>query len=203
MRHNMTHSLMQTIRRKIHAKHRGWVFTPKVFTSIGPRTAVDQALSRLRRKGEIRRLAQGLYEFPRVHPHIGILSPSPEAIAEALAEKTQTQIMVSGAQAANLLGLSTQVPAHNIFLTSGRSRKIRVGNQEVVLKHVAPSKMLGAGTEAGLVIQALRSLGTFNIGEATLASMSEKLPESVKAKIKRLTPATPGWLQPTLRQVVQ
>jgi len=199
----MTSSLMQTIRRKIHAKHRGWVFTPQAFTGIGPRTAVDQALSRLRRKGEIRRLAQGLYEFPRVHPHIGILSPSPEAIAEALAKKTQTQIMMSGAQAANLLGLSTQVPAHNIFLTNGRSRTIQVGNQKIVLKHVAPSKMLGAGTEAGLVIQALRSLGIFNIGEAPLASMSEKLPGSVKAKIKRLTPAAPGWLQPTLRQVVQ
>lgn len=196
----MTSSLMQTIRRKIRAKPRGWVFTPQAFTGIGPRTAVDQALSRLRRKGEIRRLGQGLYEFPRFHPHIGILSPSPEAIAEALAEKTQTQIMVSGAQAANVLGLSTQVPAHNIFLTDGRSRTIKVGNQEVVLKHVAPSKMLGAGTRGGLVIQALRSLGTSNIEEAPVASVSQKLPPSVKSEIKRLTPAAPGWLQPTLKQ---
>jgi predicted transcriptional regulator of viral defense system len=197
----MASSLMQTIRRKIRAKHRGWVFTPKAFSGVGPRTAVDQALSRLGRKGEIRRLAHGLYEFPRVHPHIGVLSPSPEAIAQALADKTQAHIMVSGAQAANLLGLSTQVPTRNIFLTNGRSRTIQVGNQEVVLKHVAPSKLLGAGTEAGLVIQALRSLGTFNVGEASVASVSEKLPKSVKSEIKRLAPGAPRWLQPTLKQL--
>ncbi len=194
-------SLMQTIRRKIRAKHRGWVFTPKSFAGVGSRTAVDQALSRLGRKGEIRRLAHGLYEFPRVHPRIGVLSPSPEAIAEALAAKTGSQIIMSGAHAANLLGLSTQVPAHNIFLTNGRSRTIQVGNQKVVLKHVAPSRMLGAGTEAGLVIQALRSLGTSNVGEVPVASVSEKLPKSVKAEIKRLAPAAPEWLQPTLTQL--
>lgn len=196
----MASSLMQMIRRKIHAKHRGWVFTPKAFMGIGPRTAVDQALSRLLRKGEIRRLAHGLYEFPKVHPRIGVLSPSPEAIAKAIAEKTQTRIMVSGAEAANRLGLSTQVPAHNIFLTNGPSRTIQVGNQEVVLKHVAASKIPGAGTEAGMVIQALRSFGTYHVGEAPLASLSEKLPELVKAKIKQLTPSAPGWMQPTLRQ---
>lgn len=199
----MTPSLMQAIRRKIRAKHRGWVFTPKAFAGLGSRAAIDQALSRLGRKEEIRRLAHGLYEFPRVHPRIGVLSPSPEVIAEALAAKTQAHIMVSGARAANLLGLSTQVPTRNIFLTNGRSRTIQVGNQEVVLKHVAPSKMLGAGTEAGLVIQALRSLGTFNIGGASVAALSEKLPTSVKSEIKQLAPAAPGWLQPTLRQVVQ
>lgn len=194
-------SLMQTIRKRIRAKRRGWVFTPRAFAGMGSRTAVDQALSRLGRKGEIRRLAHGLYEFPRIHPSIGVLSPSPEAIAEALAAKTQSQIMVSGARAANLLGLSTQVPARNIFLTNGRSRTIQVGNQEVVLQHAAPSKMLGMGTEAGLVIQALRSLGASHVGEAAVASVSEKLPTSVKAEIKRLAPGAPEWLHPTLMQL--
>jgi predicted transcriptional regulator of viral defense system len=194
-------SLMQTIRRTIRAKRRGWVFTPKAFTGMGSRAAVDQALSRLGRKGEIRRLAHGLYEFPRVHPRIGVLSPSPDAIAEALAAKTQSHIMMSGARAANLLGLSPQVPARNIFLTNGRSRTIQVGHQQVVLQHVAPSKMLGVGTEAGLVIQALRSLGASHVGEAAVDSVSEKLPASVKAEIKRLAPGAPGWLQPTLTQL--
>ncbi len=197
----MATSLMKTIRRKISAKRRGWVFTPIAFASIGSRAAVDQALSRLQREGGIRRLAQGLYEFPRIHPTIGELSPSPEAIAKAVAAKTQTEIMMSGAHAANLLGLSTQVPTHNVFLTDGRSRTIRVGNQEVMLKHVAPSKMLGVGTEAGLVIQALRSLGPRHVEESHMASLSEKLPESVKAEIKQLTPGAPGWLQPTLKRM--
>ena len=142
----MTASTTNAILKRIRAKHRGFVFTPKEFAHLGTRAAVDQALSRLQRSGQIRRLTRGVYEFPKVHPKIGLLSPSPEAIAKAIAKRSASRITVSPAKAANLLGLSTQVPMQNIFWTEGPSRTIRIGNQTVSLKHVAPSKMLGAGT---------------------------------------------------------
>ena len=114
----MKPNVASSIWRRIQAKHRGWVFTPKEFTDLGLRAAIDQALSRLQRSGQIRRVAQGIYEFPRVHPHIGILSPSPEAVAKAVAAKTNSRITVSEAKAANLLGISTQVPAQNVLVIS-------------------------------------------------------------------------------------
>ncbi len=194
-------STMNAIRKKIWAKHRGWCFSAKEFASLGPRTAVDQALFRLQKSGEIRRIARGIYAYPKMHPRIGVLSPSPEAVATAVAAKTNSRIMVSGAKAANLLGLSTQVPSQNVFLTDGRSRSLRIGNQLVVLKHVAPSKMIGAGTEAGLVIQAVRSLGRQGVGEIPVESLSKKIPASVKSEIERLAPGVPVWLQPTLARL--
>ena len=136
-----------------------------------------------------------------IHPRIGVLSPSPEAVARAIAARTNSRVMISGAKAANLLGLSTQVPAQNLFLTDGRSHSIRIGNQLVVLKHVAPSKMIGAGTEAGVVIQAVRFLGRRGIGEIPVESFSKKIPVSVKAEIKRLAPGVPVWLQPALARL--
>jgi hypothetical protein len=177
------------------------VFTPKEFTEFGGRAAVDQALSRLQRRGQIRRLARGIYEFPRVHPRIGILAPSLEAVAKAVAARTHSRIMVSGAKALNLLGLSTQVPVQNLFLTEGPSRTVRIGNQTITLKHVAPSKMIGAGTEAGVVIQAVRSLGQKGIREIPVKALAERLPRPVKSAIKRLVPAAPAWSQPVLRQI--
>jgi predicted transcriptional regulator of viral defense system len=197
----MPSSTMNEIRKKIWAKHRGWVFSAKEFANLGPRTAVDQALFRLQRIGEIRRIARGIYEYPKVHPEIGLLSPSPEAVAMAVAAKTNSRVMVSGAKAANLLGFSTQVPAQNVFLTDGRSHKIRIGNQLVVLKHVAPSKMIGAGTEAGVVIQAFRFVGHQGIEEIPVESLSKKIPVSIKAELKRLSPGAPVWLQPTLARL--
>src|SRR5258708_4174233 len=149
----MERTTTQAILRRIRAKQRGWVFTPKEFADLGPRTAIDQALSRLQHGGTIRRLAQGIYEFPRIHPRIGVLSPSAEAVAKAVAARTNSRIQVSQAKAANLLGLSTQVPAQNVFLTEGPSRTVKIGNQTIILKHTAPSKMIGAGTEAELVLQ--------------------------------------------------
>ena len=160
-----------------------------------------QALFRLQRSSGIRRIARGIYEYPKVHPQIGVLSPSPEAVAMAIAAKTNSRVMISGAKAANVLGLSTQVPSQNVFLTDGRSHSIQIGNQLVVLKHVAPSKMIGAGTEAGTVIQAVRFLGRLGIGEIAVESLSKKIPASVKTEIERLAPGAPVWLQPTLARL--
>ena len=197
----MTASTTNAILKRIRAKHRGWVFTPRQFAHLGTRAAVDQALSRLQRAGQIRRLARGIYEFPKVHPKIGVLSPSPEAVAKAMAERTGSRISVSGAKAANLLGLSTQMPVQNVFWTEGPSRTVRIGNQTVALKHVAPSKMIGAGTEAGIVVQAIRSLGKEGIHGISLHSLAERLPPPVKRGVQRLVPAAPAWSQPALNQI--
>jgi Family of unknown function (DUF6088) len=197
----MTTSTMNAILRRIRAKHRGSVFTPRQFAHLGTRAAVDQALSRLQRSGRIRRLTRGVYEFPKIHPRIGVLSPSPEGVAKAMAERTGSRITISGAKAANLLGLSTQVPMQNVFWTEGPSRTIRFGNQTVSLKHVAPSKMIGAGTEAGIVIQAVRSLGEKRVHEIPVHTLAKRLPGPVKRAVKRLTPTAPAWSQPVLNQI--
>jgi predicted transcriptional regulator of viral defense system len=191
----------KSVWRKIRAKHRGWVFTPREFATLGSRAAIDQTLSRLQRAGKIRRLASGIYEFPRVHPRIGVLSPSPEAVAKAMAARTHSRITISGATALNLLGLSTQVPVQNLYLTEGPSRTVRIGNQTVTLKHVAPSKIIGAGTEAGIVIQAVRSLGQKRISEIPTQALAKRLPRLVKAAVNRLALAAPAWSQSVLRQI--
>jgi uncharacterized protein DUF6088 len=197
----MTTNTANAILKRIRAKGRGWVFTPRQFVQLGTRAAVDQALSRLHRRGHIRRLTRGIYQFPKIHPNIGVLSPSPEAIAKAVAERTGSRIMVSGAKAANLLGLSTQVPAQNLYLTEGPSRTVRIGNQTVSLKHVASSKMIGAGTEAEIVIQAVRSLGQKRVHEIPVNELAKRLPPPVKAAVKRVAPAAPAWSQPVLNQI--
>ena len=192
---------MNAVLRRIRARHRGSVFTPKQFTDLGSRAAIDQALSRLQRSGQIRRLARGVYEFPKVHPRIGVLSPSSEAVAKAMAERTGSRITVSGAKALNLLGLSTQVPMQNVYWTEGPSRTIRIGNQTVALKHVAPSKMIGAGTEAGMVIQAVRFLGKRAVQEVPVQTLANRLPRPVKRAVRRLVHAAPMWSQPVLNRI--
>jgi predicted transcriptional regulator of viral defense system len=197
----MTTNITKAVKKKIRARKPGWVFTPREFAGLGTRAAIDQALSRLQRRGEIRRLAQGVYEFPRVHPRIGTLAPSPESVAQAVAARTHSHILVSGAKALNLLGLSTQVPVQNLYLTEGPSRTVKIGNQTVTLKHVAPSKMLGAGTEAGIVLQAVRSYGQKRVHEIPVRALAEKLPRTVKSAVQRLTAAAPAWTHSVLQQI--
>ena len=74
-------SVSKQIVKRIRGKGMGFVFTPKDFLDLGSRAAVDQALSRLTRRGTIRRLGRGLYDYPRVSPHLGPLSPPLDLVA--------------------------------------------------------------------------------------------------------------------------
>src|ERR1700722_13944867 len=114
-----TQSIDSRILARINGHGRGSVFVPGDFLDLGSREAIDVALHRLARKGTIRRLARGVYDFPKQHPVLSLLSPSADAVARALAGRDRTRFQPSGAYAANILGLSERVPAKAVFLTDG------------------------------------------------------------------------------------
>jgi len=107
------------ILRSMRARPSASAFSPMRFSSLGKPEAVRQALSRLTRAGEIRRIRRGLYDLPREHPIIGQVAPYPMAAVRALMEGSRAQWQVSGAYAANLLGLSEQVPAKIVISRTG------------------------------------------------------------------------------------
>lgn len=113
-------SVPDRIMKRVRSSGRGGVFTPSDFLNVAGRAAVDQALSRLVKNGALRRLTRGLYDYPKLHPKLGRLSPTPDDIAQALARETGSQVQIAGARAANALGLTTQMPAKNTYLTDGR-----------------------------------------------------------------------------------
>lgn len=190
------------ILRRIRAHGRGWAFTASDFLDVGSRAAVDQSLSRLRRSGEIRLVARGLYDFPRAHQRFGLLPPNADAVVQALARRSGSEVQITGAQAANALGLSTQVPAQTIFLTNGPGRRISIGRSVIRLKHVSPKKLIAAGSPAGTAFQALRYLG--RDGADALAGVANaRLSVRDKKALTRRARLAPGWMQPTLRRIGQ
>ncbi len=144
---------------RARANGRGSVFTPTDFLDLAGRAAIDQALSRLIKAGKLRRLARGLYDFPKVHPTLGPLSPAPDDVAQALARETSSLVQIAGARAANVLGLSAQVSAQSIYLTNVPSRRVLLGKRVVDLRHASPKHLIAPGSPAGTVVQALRHVG--------------------------------------------
>ncbi len=128
-------SVSGRIMRRARAGGRGGVFTPSDFLDVGGRAAVDQSLSRLVKSGELRRLARGLYDFPKIHPRLGPLSPTPDDVARALARETGSRMQIAGERAAVALGLSTQVLAKSTYLTDGPSRRVVLGKRVVDVRH--------------------------------------------------------------------
>lgn len=194
-------SVVQQVLKYARRRGHGGVFTPRDLLQFGSRAAVDQALSRLARTGRIQRLARGLYQLPLEHPVVGQVPAAPRQVAEALARSSGAVLQPSGAEAANRLGLTTQVPGRAVFWTSGSTRRRRVGGTEVVLKQGRPGRLAGAGTPAGTVVQALRYLGPDNLTDEVIATVREKLKPAERRSLREVWKLAPGWAHGALRQI--
>jgi hypothetical protein len=151
----------------------------------------------------IHRLARGLYHYPKKHPKLGDLVPTPEQIAQALAGKDRLRFQPSGAYAANLLGLSEQVPAKVIFLTDGTDRSITVGNQEIFLRQTTPRNMETAGRISGLVIQALRYLGKRHVDDAVIEVLAQRLSPEDRRQLMQDIRYAPAWIGDVFRRLAE
>src|SRR6266852_4952035 len=176
------------------AKAAGSALTPKAFDDLGNRAAVDQALSRLTKAGKIRRISRGVYDIPKTHPTLGPLSPDPDAVARAIAAQAGYRLQPTPARAANVLGLSSQLPAQIVYLIDGSSRKITVGNQIIHFKHAGPRTLLGAGTPAGVALQAIRAFGPDHITAGVIQQLRQSLQSDAKTGLKKLAHPAPHWM---------
>ena len=127
-----------------------WVCTPKDFLDLGSREAVDQALSRLVKAGQLRRVSHGLYDMPRFSNVLKRLAPVDlDAAIAALARRDGARIMPDGLVAANHLGLTNAVPAKVSYVTDGHSRTLKIDGRTVRFRHAGPSVMQWAGKTGG------------------------------------------------------
>ncbi|MCA6108036.1 DUF6088 family protein [Bradyrhizobium cenepequi] len=195
-------SVPDKIIKRARASGRGGVFTPSDFLDVASRAAVDQALSRLAKAGKLRRLARGLYDFPKVHPKLGPLSPAPDDVAQALARETGSQVQIAGARAANALGLSTQVPAKSTYLTDGPSRRVVLGKRVIDLRHASPKHLIAPGSPVGMVVQALRHLGSVRATDVARVA-ARRLSASDKKRLATSAVQAPAWMRPTLVSIAE
>lgn len=185
-------TLPKAILQQAQSLPEGGVLSPKEFLHLGSRSAVDQAFSRLAKAGKLLRVARGAYAAP-VSSRFGSRAPAPEKVVKALAEQSGEIIVPHGASAANALGLTQQVPIREVYLTSGRTRKLKLGRSEVLVKH-APHWMLALGARpAGAAVRALAWIGPTHAGKS-LASLRRTLPGSEWQALASARATLPGWM---------
>jgi len=196
-------SVNNLVLRRMKSHGRGWVFTPANFKDLGSRTAVATAIKRYKQDGTIRQLARGLYDYPRTDPQLGVLAPSVEQVMAALETRDAVRLQPSGAYAANLLGLSEQVPMRIVFLTDGPTRKLQVGNRQIHLKRTTPRNMATGGRISGTVIQALRWLGQRHVDDRTISLLKERLSDPQKAQLLKDVRYAPIWIAEIIRSLAE
>ena len=194
-------SITDQIISRIKRRKPGWVFTPRDFLDVGSRAAVDQVLSRLVKQGMVRRLDRGIYDYPKQSALLGTLSPNPDNIARAMA--AGDDVFPSGAMAANLLGLSTQVPAKPSYLTNATARTRRVAGQTIQLKRARVALLDNIPDHANLALQALSYLGRHNVDDQIISRCARVLTDRDMSGLHQAMGRIPGWMADTIHKIEQ
>jgi len=182
----------------IKKTEKGRILFAEDFAELGNIESINRVLSRLRKKGIIVRLAFGIYLYPKTDKELGVLYPSVEEIAQAIARRDKARIIPTGIQALNKLGLSTQIPLKAVYLTDGAARIVKVGNRTITFKKTSPKNLLAKGEISGLVIQALKSIGKNKIEEEMLAKVKSILRKEQKENIIHDARLAPAWINKIL-----
>jgi hypothetical protein len=140
--------------------------------------------------------------MPKINPKLGgKLSPDIDEAARAIARKQRWKIVPEGAWAANLLGLSTQVPAKIIYLTDGPNNEVPVGRRSIHFKHARPKALAGLEGKFALVVQALRHLGKESVGPKEIETLRASLSPSEKRKLVKDTRFGVDWIYDVAKRI--
>ena len=178
----------------------GTPLVAKELLHLGSRAAVDQVLSRLVRRGALLRAGCGIYVLP-VETRFGVRAPSAVKMVEGLANRCGETIVPHGAAAANALGLTTQVPMRAVYLTSGRSRRLKLGAQTLEFRHAPVWQLIFPGRVGGEVVRALAWLGPEKAGEA-IRLLRSKLAPSELEEVASARARLPTWMAQEVSSLV-
>lgn len=182
------------IRREIESLPEGEPFLVTRFLPLGTRSSIDQAISRLVKEGVIMRVSRGMYVRPKPSRLFGQALPPTENIVRAFTEAYGETIEIHGAEAERRFGLSTQTMMKPVYITSGPSRKIRIGKLEVELRHACPRKLALAGTRVGQAMLALVSRGRSGVGSNEIDLIRKQLSPQEFNTLASAYGIIPGWL---------
>ncbi len=198
----MDQSIENKLIARIKGHGKGWSFSPKDFTDLGSRRAIDTSLHRLHADGIIRRTMRGIYDYP----DIGKLTQKPLnpdiwSVTQTIARKNGWKIVPSGETAMNALGLSTQVPGKYVFFTDGKNMEYRLGNRTITFRKRTPKDLQTANDSGLMVIQALKTLGKERLDNSVMKTIREKLTPNEKKELMKQAQYGTDWVYEAIKKI--
>ena len=191
-------SAAQKIENSIENSGRGKIFFADDFVNMGSAENIRQALSRFTKNEKIVRVANGIYCYPEVDDKLGlgVLLPSFDQIANAIAERSHARIIPTGDYALNVLGLSTQVPMNCVYLTDGTPRKVEIsGGRGIIFKKTTPKNLAFKNRLAMLVTSALKSIKQENVTPEQIERIEQLLRKEDKDSVLADLVLMPIWIR--------
>ena len=199
---SIENKIFSTIRRK----RNGVILFASDFSSVGERKTINKALERIALSGKIIRIARGIYCKPKVDAEFGfgILYPSVDEVAQAIAQRDKCRIVPTGDAALNKLGLSTQVPMNAVYYTDGTPRRIKVYNGKGILfKHVVPKRLNFKSELVMLITFALQTIGQGHVSDEQLDRIKQLLSKESKERVYEDLELIPSWIRSIILKVYE
>ena len=188
-------SIHSQLEDKILSLKKGAIVFVSDFAGFGTAENVKKVLLRLEKKQLLVRLAHGIYLYPKIDKELGILYPSTESIAEAIAKRDKIRIIPTGIYALQQLGISTQIPMNVIYLTDGAPRKIKVGKRTITFKKTAPKNLAIKNKVLSNIVQGLKELGKENITDEIRQKINQALQKVPVKALKEEILNAPVWVR--------
>ncbi|HFZ7122592.1 TPA: DUF6088 family protein [Streptococcus agalactiae] len=178
------------------------VFFANDFLDIASNATVRQILKRLADEDKIKRVIDGFYYNPRYSELIGEYEEvSIHELALAIARKYNWNIAPYNSTALNLLGLSTQVPTHYKYISSGRYKEYKIGDTVLEFKKVNPGEIANMSLKTATVIQSIKSLGKENMTNEVIQKIRENLTEKERTDLMNESKSVPSWIYEVIREI--
>jgi hypothetical protein len=194
----MTESIEIKIFRKIKRAKNNLLFFVDMFAKFGNAKAIGKALERLTKEEKLYRVATGFYALPKTHGDFGVILPSIDEIALAIAKRDKARIIPTGSYALYKLGLTTQVPMNVVYYTDTSARFVKIGKRSIKFKKASSRNLAFKGEISMLAVQALRSLGKGNATNEEIKQIKMILQNENPTYLKHDLLLAPVWIREIL-----
>lgn len=195
-------SYLDQIKNRINDFDSRKVFINNDFLDIAGNETVRRTLNQLVSENKITRVINGFYYNPRYSELIGEYEAvSIHELALAIARKYNWNIAPYNSTALNLLGLSTQVPTHYKYISSGRYKEYKIGDTVLEFKKVNPGEIANMSLKTATVIQAIKSLGKENMTNEVIQKIRENLTEKERTDLMNESKSVPAWIYEVIREI--
>lgn len=187
-------SIDNQVEQIIKQRKTGSILFSEDFQRLNNPGAVKVALHRLVKRGDIKRLARGIFTKPKYSELVGDILPTTETIAQAIAKRDKARIMPTGSYAMHVLGLTNQIPLKLVYLTDGSPRKITIGKRTIQFKKTTPKNLALKGEISKLVVQALKEIGKTKVTKNEINKIQNLLKEEDRKTLKHDIALAPQWI---------
>lgn len=195
-------NIKQTVIEKIGESKPHTIFFITDYADLGSPETIRKILHEATIRGILEKAGHGIYVKPKVS-RFGEVPVPLEKVAKEIAARDKCEILPTGSTAANLIGLSTQVPMNLFFITTGSTRTIVIGERKIHFRHASPKNFAAKGKVMPLLIQGLREIGENNISETEYDAIRQFIDIQQDPYLQEDLLLAPVWIQRIIKKIMQ